>query len=96
MALDAKSKTLILAIRATNGATWVTDQFHSNQKLGHVAKKAIDHFVDEGAMADGDYAIALLHDGEPVVLSDADKLEDAGVTENATLVLVTREPQVDG
>lgn len=96
MAPPPQSKTLTLTIRATNGAELQTEQFHPNQKVALVARKAVAHFVDAGAMADGDYAVALLDAGGPRVLSDAESLEDAGVRDDAILVLVAREPQVDG
>lgn len=88
--------TLHLTIRATNGATWDTAEFHPHQKIALVDRKAVEHFVAASAMTDGDYALALVGDGAPQVLNDAANLEDAGVTDHATLVLVTREPQVDG
>lgn len=96
---DSKEKrtTLTLTIRATNGATWETTDFKGNQKVGHVARKAVDHFISEGVMADGDYALALIVEGdEPRLLDDAAKLDDVGVTDHATLALVARDPQVDG
>src|SRR5687768_11562520 len=94
--LKTKSKTLNLTIRATNGANWETDDFKTNDKIGNVVRKSVKHFVRTGAMTEGDYALALLGHGEPRVLSDADTLAGAGVSDSDTLTLVARSPQVDG
>lgn len=85
-----------LTIRATNGAVWETDEFGLNQRVDHVRKAAIKHFVEAGAMTEGDYVLALVTGGALADLADADKLEDAGVTDGMTLALAPRGPQVDG
>lgn len=91
-----KPVSLDLTIVATNGAPWDTADFKSNDKVGHVARKAIKHFVSQGVMEDGDYALAFLEDDQSRVLDDADTLAGAGVHDHAKLALVTRAPQVDG
>jgi hypothetical protein len=93
---QAKNKSLDLKISATNGATWETADFKTKDKVGHVARKAVKHFVHKGVMDDGDYALALLEHGQPRVLDDADTLAGAGVHDHAKLALVNRAPQVDG
>lgn len=91
-----KKKGLTLTIRATNGATW-TAEFKTNDKVIKVAREAEEHFVEAGDMAAGDYLLAIVEDnGQPRVLNEASKLEDEQVPDNATLVLVSRNPQVDG
>jgi hypothetical protein len=85
-----------LTIRATNGAVWETDDFGLDQRVDHVRKTAVKHFVKAGEMADGDYLLALVAGGGLVDLADALKLDDAGVTAGATLALVARGAQVDG
>ena len=90
------SQKVPLTIRATNGATWETDQFGLNQKVDHVKKTAIRHFVDAGEMSDGGYVLALVQGGTLIDLADADKLDEAGVAAGAVLALVPRGPQVDG
>lgn len=90
------SQKVPLTIRATNGATWETDQFGLNQKVDHVKKTAVRHFVDTGQMTDGDYVLALVQGGTLTDLADADKLDEAGVTAGAVLALVPRGAQVDG
>jgi hypothetical protein len=92
-----KDKDLDLTIRATNGANWTTDEFKTNTKVKHVVKKSVDHFVDEGAMSPGDYRLALVVDGQAQPpLDEEAELGKAGVKDGALLVLVPREPQVDG
>jgi hypothetical protein len=87
---------LHLSIRATNGASWDTDQFGSNQRVDHVRRAAERHFIEAGEMAAGDYVLALVSDGTTHDLVDAEKLEDAAVTDGSVLVLKVRGPQVDG
>lgn len=85
-----------LSIRATNGAVWETDDFNLNQKVAHVLKKAVDYFVKEGVMQEGDYLLALVSEGRATELPDTQSLEEAGVTEGSTLAILVRGPQVDG
>jgi len=91
-----KDKTLSVTLRATNGANWPTE-FKENTKVAKVIRDALDHFIAEGAMADGDYRLALIVDGQgqPPLPEDA-KLEDTAVEDGALLALVARDPQVDG
>ena len=85
-----------LSIRATNGAVWETDEFGLNMRVDHVRRTAVKHFVETGEVSPGDYLLALVTGGTLTDLADADKLEDASVTEGATLALVPRGAQVDG
>lgn len=87
---------ITLSIRATNGAVWQTDDFNLHQKVGHVLKKAVDHFVKEKVMSAGDYLLALVSEGRATELPDTQSLEDAGVAEGSTLAILVRGPQVDG
>jgi hypothetical protein len=87
---------LSVSIRATNGATWNTDEFRSNQKAGHVLKVAVDHFVKERAMSKGDYLLALVAQGQAKDLVDSQTLAEAGVVSGSSLAILARGPQVDG
>ncbi len=87
---------LSVSIRATNGASWNTDEFRSNQKVGHVLKIAVDHFVKEGVMSKGDYVLALVTQGQAKDLLDSQTLAEAGVVNHSTLAILARGPQVDG
>lgn len=90
------SNKVNLTIRATNGTPWETDDFGLNQKVDHVRKAAIRHFVDQHVMEDGDYALAIVRDGQASELPDAHKLGDAGVEAKALLALIVRGVQADG
>lgn len=90
------SQKVPLTIRATNGATWETDEFGLNQGVDHVRKAATRHFVEAGEMSEGDYVLALAQGGTLTDLPDADKLGEAGVTAGAILALLPRGAQVDG
>jgi hypothetical protein len=85
-----------LTIRATNGANWETDDFNLNQHVDHVKGKAVKHFVDEGAMVDGDYLLALIAGGQARELPDSAKLGNEGVVNGSVLALLVRGPQIDG
>lgn len=90
------NKKINLTIRATNGTLWDTDAFGTNQRVDHVRRKAIDHFVDLKVMQPGDYALALVQDNTADPLIDSSTLEDGRVTDGAILALMVRGPQVDG
>jgi hypothetical protein len=90
------AKKLDLTIRATNGTPWTTDDFGANQRVDHVRRAAIRHFVKDDVMADGDYLLALVIDGQARDLIDAQTLAEVGVTDGAMLALMVRGPQVDG
>ncbi len=90
------SHELSLSIRATNGAIWNTDEFRSNQRVGHVLKIAVEHFVKEGAMSKGDYVLALVTQGQAKDLRDSQTLAEAGVISGSTLAILACGPQVDG
>ncbi len=82
---------------SNNGAPWETETFRSNEKVAHVTRVALRHFVEERIMTDGDYSLALVTDGQPPqVLDNSETLAEAGVHEHAVLALVPRSPQVDG
>jgi hypothetical protein len=93
---DKKDKTLSVTVRATNGATWETE-FKGETKVAKVIREALDHFIAEGAMADGDYRLARVVGGQaqPPLPEDA-KLADTDVEDGALLTLLPRDPQVDG
>ena len=87
---------LSLSIRATNGATWKTSEFRSHEKVGHVLKIAVEHFVKEGIMSKGDYLLALVIHGQAKDLKDSQTLAEASVVNDSILAILARGPQVDG
>lgn len=89
-------KSLRLTIKATNGTIWETTAFHSNHQVHVVLKRAIQHFIKTGIMADGDYAMALVVGGRALELEEGSKLEDVGVIDGSVLAIIVRGPQVDG
>lgn len=90
------NKKIDLTIRATNGTPWDTDDFGTNQRVDHVRRKAIDHFVDSNVMQPGDYALAIVRENNADPLIHSQSLEEAGVIDGAVLALMVRGPQVDG
>ena len=88
---------LELKIQATNGEIWDTEKFDDKQKVEHVIKRSVEHFVKERVMAEGEYDLCRLHGGvaQPP-LDPGARLKDAGVENHDHLVLVPKEPQVDG
>ncbi|HEY2053154.1 MAG TPA: hypothetical protein VGH14_04370 [Solirubrobacterales bacterium] len=88
---------LELKIQATNGDIWDTEKFDDKQKVEHVIKRSVKHFVDKGVMSEGEYDLCRLHKGtaQPP-LDPSARLRDAGVENHDHLVLVPAEPQTDG
>jgi hypothetical protein len=92
-----QDKELHLTIRATNGAIWDIDEFKPQTKIKGVIKKAVAHFIDLGAMTDGDYRLALLvNDVAQPPLNENDTLAESHVQDDTVLTLLVRGPQVDG
>jgi hypothetical protein len=56
----------------------------------------VAYFVAAGQLADGDYGLALLRDGQATELTDSGRLEDYGIERDEVLALFARGPQVDG
>lgn len=90
-------KEFELKIQATNGEVWDTEKFNDQQKVEHVIKRALAHFIKKGVMADGEYDLCRLYNGtaQPPLDPNA-RLKDAGVENHDHLVLVPAEPQTDG
>jgi hypothetical protein len=88
---------LELKIAATNGDVWDTERFDDKQKVEHVTKASVKHFVDKGVMAEGEYDLCRIHkDIAQPPLDPSARLRDAGVENHDHLVLVPAEPQTDG
>jgi hypothetical protein len=89
-------KHLDLTIRATNGAGW-EHRFKPDDTVDEVIDRAVRHFVAKKIMAPGEYDLALIADGvaQPP-LNPSDRLRDTAVRDESVLVLVNRQPQVDG
>jgi hypothetical protein len=85
-----------LTIRATNGASWETSHFSDDDRVDHVRKLAVEHFVREHVMVPGDYLVAVIEGGQARELPDSQSLEEVGVAASAVLALIARGPQTDG
>jgi hypothetical protein len=67
-----------------------------DEKVAELTARAVKHFVAEGELAAGDYALTLPRTGGEAELDPTATLRDAGVVEGDVLVLVNRKPQTDG
>lgn len=88
---------LDLVIRATNGSLWSTNKVKGDDTVEEIVRKAVDHFIHEHVLADGQYDLVLVVDGaagDP--LHPGDRIEDLDLGEGAILALQPHEPQVDG
>jgi hypothetical protein len=90
-------KELELKIQATNGDIWDTEKFDDKDKVERVIKRSVAHFVKKGVMAEGEYDLCRMHKGvaQPP-LDPSARLKDTDVKNHDHLVLVPKEPQVDG
>jgi hypothetical protein len=88
---------LELKIQATNGDIWDTEKFDDKQKVEHVIKRSVAHFVKKRVMTEGEYDLCRIHKGtaQPP-LDPSARLRDAGVENHDHLVLVPTQPQTDG
>lgn len=63
-----------------------------------VIASAIEHFVEHNQLAQGDYALAVVRDGQavPVPVADTSRVAELHITKDDVFVLVPEAPQVDG
>lgn len=93
---ETKPKELDLTFQATNGATWESE-FDEDSTVAEARDAALAHFIAEHQMETGEYDLARIHKGEALPpLDPSATLKDAGVKKHDRLVLVPKEPQVDG
>jgi hypothetical protein len=71
-------------------------EVHRQDRVDKTVRTAVTHFVAAGQLADGDYGLALLRDGQATELTDTGRLEDYGIDHDEVLALFARGPQVDG
>lgn len=68
----------------------------SDELTVQVIASAIEHFVDHNQLAAGDYALAVVRDGQAVPVPDTTRVAELHATEEDVFVLVPEAPQVDG
>ncbi len=71
-------------------------EVHRQDRVDKTVRTAVAHFVAAGQLADGDYGLALLRDGQATELTDTGRLDDYGIDGDEVLALFARGPQVDG
>ena len=74
----------------------VSETVRPDDTVAELTAKAIEHFVAKGELVPGDYALTLPRTGGEAELDPTAILRDAGVVEGDVLVLVSRQPHVDG
>lgn len=74
----------------------LTEEVHDTERVAKVTDKAVKEFVLRGQLAAGDYALTLPRLNAEAELDPAATLSSVGVEHHDVLVLVSRQPQVDG
>jgi len=64
--------------------------------VAEVTAAAVRYFVHKGQLADGAYSLTLPRTGSDAELDPTATLHDVGVVDDDVLVLISRDPQVDG
>jgi multidrug efflux pump subunit AcrA (membrane-fusion protein) len=73
-----------VAIRTPAGAEH-RFEVHRHDRVDKTARTAVAHFVAAGQLADGDYGLALLRDGQATELTDSGRLDDYGIDHDEVL-----------
>jgi hypothetical protein len=68
----------------------------SHDRVDKVVRDAVEYFVSQGQLAAGNYGLAVIQDDHAVEMADAARLEDFDVSDRDVLVLLNKDPQVDG
>jgi hypothetical protein len=72
------------------------EEVHPKELVSKVADKAVRHFVKKGELTDGPYALTLPRLGGDAELDPTASAHEVGIVAGDVLVLVCREPHVDG
>jgi hypothetical protein len=72
------------------------EQVRGRDRVADVTAEAVRQFVARHQLAAGSYALTLPRLGSSANLDPTGTLADVGIREGDVLVLVSRDPQVDG
>ncbi|MCC6174059.1 MAG: hypothetical protein IT305_02040 [Chloroflexi bacterium] len=73
-----------------------TFEVKPHDRVDKTVRTAVEYFVEHGQLAQGQYGLALVRDGQATEMVDSGRLEDYGIKAGDTLHLITKDPQVDG
>lgn len=90
-----KDKTLDITIKTPAGHP-NQFSFKGSTRVSKVIREAVGHFVDAGKLEEGDYGLALVHDGRVEELTPGAQLDDYDIVDCDRLALYPKKPQVDG
>ncbi len=74
----------------------LTEAVHDTERVAKLTNKAVKEFERRDQLAAGDYALTLPRLNEEAELDPAATLVSVGIENHDVLVLVSRQPQVDG
>lgn len=72
------------------------EEVHDTERVATLTSKAVHEFERRGQLAGGDYALTLPRLNAEAELDPAATLASVGIEHHDVLVLVSRQPQVDG
>lgn len=72
------------------------EEVHDTERVATVTSKAVREFVRRGQLAEGDYALTLPRLNAAAELDPTATLASVGIEHHDVLVLVSRQPQIDG
>jgi hypothetical protein len=74
----------------------LSEEVHDTERVATLTAKAVREFERRGQLAQGDYALTLLRLNAQAQLDPTATLAGVGIEHHDVLVLVSRQPQVDG
>lgn len=74
----------------------LAEEVRDSERVAKLTDKAVKEFVRRGQLAAGDYALTLPRLNAEAELDPAATLGSVGVEHHDVLVLVSRQPQIDG
>lgn len=72
------------------------EQVRGSETVAELTAEAVAKFVRRGELTSGNYTLTLPRLGDSAGLDPTGSLSDVGVVAHDVLVLVSRDPQVDG
>lgn len=74
----------------------LAEAVHDTERVAKLTDKAVKEFERRGQLAAGDYALTLPRLNAEAELDPAATLGSVGIEHHDVLILVSRQPQVDG
>ena len=94
---DAATHSKVITVTIRTPAGHHHDfEVRAHERVDKVAREAVRYFVERHELEEGQYGLALIHDGVAKPMEDAARLEDYDVRQGDVLALISKQPQIDG